>query len=121
MSHESITSPAKLAALCSRLASVDRIGIDTEFVSEDTFRPELCLVQVATRDGLAVIDPYQGKGIGAALMRHLAAIARGAGLRELVAEVLPENAPMLKVFEKSGFRMTTKREPRVVHVALRLS
>jgi ribonuclease D len=59
MPHESITSPAKLAALCSRLASADRIGIDTEFVSEDTFRPELCLVQVATRDELAVIDPYK--------------------------------------------------------------
>jgi ribonuclease D len=59
MSHESITSPAKLTALCSRLATADRIGIDTEFVSEDTFRPELCLVQVATRDELAVIDPYK--------------------------------------------------------------
>lgn len=57
--HETITSPANLTALCSRLASADRIGIDTEFVSEDTFRPELCLVQVATRDELAVIDPYK--------------------------------------------------------------
>jgi ribonuclease D len=59
MPHESITSPAKLDALCSRLAKADRIGIDTEFVSEDTFRPELCLIQVATRDELAVIDPYK--------------------------------------------------------------
>jgi ribonuclease D len=59
MSYESITSPAKLAALCERLAAADRIGIDTEFVSEDTFRPELCLVQVATSDELAVIDPYK--------------------------------------------------------------
>jgi ribonuclease D len=41
------------------LARADRIGIDTEFVSEDTFRPELCLVQVAMADGLAVIDPYR--------------------------------------------------------------
>lgn len=59
MSHESINSPAKLAALCSRLASADRIGIDTEFVSEDTYRPELCLVQVAVGDELAVVDPYK--------------------------------------------------------------
>ena len=35
------------------------IGIDTEFVSEDTFRPELCLVQVVTQEDLAVIDPYR--------------------------------------------------------------
>lgn len=33
--------------------------MDTEFVSEDTFRPELCLIQVATEDQLAVIDPYE--------------------------------------------------------------
>lgn len=59
MPHENITSPAKLAELCGRLARADRIGIDTEFVSEDTFRPELCLVQVATQDELAVIDPYR--------------------------------------------------------------
>jgi ribonuclease D len=33
------------------------IGIDTEFVSEDTFHPHLCLVQVATADTLVAIDP----------------------------------------------------------------
>ena len=50
----------------------------------------------------AVIDEFQGQGIGAALMRHLATIARAAGVKELVAEVLPDNIPMLKVFQKSG-------------------
>jgi ribonuclease D len=59
VSHETITSNAQLADFCKRLARADRIGIDTEFVSEDTFRPELCLVQVATADDLAVIDPYR--------------------------------------------------------------
>jgi ribonuclease D len=59
VSHETINSPAQLADLCRRLARADRIGIDTEFVSEDTFRPELCLVQVVTKDDLAVIDPYK--------------------------------------------------------------
>jgi RimJ/RimL family protein N-acetyltransferase len=69
----------------------------------------------------AVVDQHQGHGIGAALMRHLAAIAREAGLRELIAEVLPENIPMLKVLERSGLPFSTTREPGVVHVALRLS
>jgi GNAT superfamily N-acetyltransferase len=68
-----------------------------------------------------VVDQYQGQGIGAALMRHLAAIARSAGLQELIAEVLPENVPMLKVFEKSGLPMTTIDEHEVVQVTLRLS
>ena len=59
VTHQTITSPAQLAAFCDELAQADRIGMDTEFVSEDTFRPELCLVQVATKDLLAVIDPYR--------------------------------------------------------------
>jgi GNAT superfamily N-acetyltransferase len=44
----------------------------------------------------AVVDEYQRQGIGSALMRHLAALARDAGLKELIAEVLPNNIPMLK-------------------------
>lgn len=68
----------------------------------------------------AVVDEYQGQGIGAALMRHLAAIAVSAGLKELIAEVLPDNMPMLKVFEKSGFPRSVKHEAQVVHVSLAL-
>jgi GNAT superfamily N-acetyltransferase len=68
----------------------------------------------------AVVDQYQGRGIGAALMHHLAAIARANGLKELIADVLPENLRMLKVFEKSGLRLSTKREPGVMHVSVRL-
>src|SRR6516164_5301256 len=37
-----------------------------------------------------VVDQHQGQGIGAALMRHLIAIARKAGIKELIAQVLPE-------------------------------
>jgi RimJ/RimL family protein N-acetyltransferase len=68
----------------------------------------------------AVIDEYQGQGIGAALLRHLIALARAAGLRELIAEVLPDNRPMLKVFEKCGLPMTLTRQDGIVHVTLRL-
>ena len=68
----------------------------------------------------AVIDQYQGQGIGAALLRHLAGIARDAGLRELIADVLPENHAMLKVFARSGFPLRTTREFDVVHVTLML-
>ena len=67
-----------------------------------------------------VIDTYQGQGLGAALMKHLAGIARSGGIKKFIAEVLPENIAMLKVFEKSGFDVTTEREPRVVHVSLQL-
>ena len=69
----------------------------------------------------AVIDAYQAQGIGTKLLQHLIAIAREAGLRELTADVLPENTPMLAVFERSGFPCSRKREPRVVHVTLHLA
>ena len=61
----------------------------------------------------AVIDAYQGQGIGGALMRHLAVIAREAGLKKLTAEVLPDNISMLKTFEKSGLDLNVEREAQV--------
>jgi RimJ/RimL family protein N-acetyltransferase len=67
-----------------------------------------------------VVDQYQGRGLGTVLLRHLAAIAGGAGIHEFVAEVLPDNTPMLERFEHSGFPLTSRREPSVVHVTLRL-
>jgi len=67
-----------------------------------------------------VIDTWQGRGIGSLLMRHLIKIANVAGLKELTAEVLPENAAMLKVFGKFGFRPGTHRDPQTIHLALRL-
>ena len=67
-----------------------------------------------------VVDAYQGQGIGTILMRHLAVLARNAGLKELVAEVLPENTAMLKLFKKFGFRTDAKGSPQVVHLTLQL-
>jgi RimJ/RimL family protein N-acetyltransferase len=69
----------------------------------------------------AIVDSYQGLGIGSALIRHLATLGREAGLREFTAEVLSENVPMLNVFERSGLTMNTRREGPVVHVTLRYS
>ena len=69
----------------------------------------------------AVDDAHQGQGIGALLMKHLAVIARQSGLKELFAEVLPNNMAMLKVFEKSGLGVSTKREQSVVHVTIKIS
>ena len=60
----------------------------------------------------AVVDQYQGMGIGTTLMRHLVTIARQAGLSTLTAEVLASNSQMLKVFQKSGLRLRTRREFR---------
>src|SRR6185295_13646058 len=66
----------------------------------------------------AVVDEYQGQGIGAVLLRHLTVLARAAGLKKFTAEVLPDNTPMLKVFEKSGLKFSSKRSADGVYAVL---
>lgn len=68
-----------------------------------------------------VVDGWQGRGLGSILMRHLIQIASAAGLQELTAEILPENAAMLKVFGKFGFKRAPRRDPQTVHLALKLA
>ena len=80
------------------------------------------VVRPATAEvAFAVIDEYQGQGIGAALMRHLTLLARNAGISELIAEVLPENTAMLKVFQKSGLGLQTKHRAGIVDVTLNVT
>jgi len=69
----------------------------------------------------AVDNAHQGLGIASVLMRHLVRIADAGGVRQLIAEVLPDNAPMLKVFERCGLAMTVRRAPDVLHIVLDLS
>ena len=66
-----------------------------------------------------MVDDYQHHGLGAVLMRHVAAIARDAGVKELFAEVLSDNASMLAVFEHSGLITATRREGTTIHVSMR--
>ena len=54
---ELITTDDALADLIAHLRASGRFAFDTEFVSESTFEPILCLIQVATRDRLAAVDP----------------------------------------------------------------
>lgn len=67
-----------------------------------------------------VIDAWQGRGIGSILMGHLVKLAGAAGLKELTAEVLAENAAMLKVFAKFGFKSGSRHDPQAIHLILNL-
>ena len=53
-----IQSDTKLNEYIQRHCDCKIIGFDTEFVSEDTYRPELCLIQVNADRDIALIDPY---------------------------------------------------------------
>ncbi len=114
---------------------------ETDFYVNVDFVTHVALVAVVDEDGnetvigagryivaepgkaemaFAIIDDYQGQGIGTALLRHLVSIARKAGLQQLVAEVLAENAPMLTLFRKCGFTFKKSGGAGVVHAVLEL-
>ncbi|ANK71971.1 MULTISPECIES: ribonuclease D [Ensifer] len=57
-----IETTADLEAACQQLALSNYITIDTEFLRETTFWPELCLIQMASPDLAVIVDPM-AKGI----------------------------------------------------------
>lgn len=68
-----------------------------------------------------VEEDFAGLGIAGRLLKHLTAIARAKGVARFVAEVLRQNASMLRVFDRSGLPMTLTREDDTIHVTLSLT
>ena len=54
---EYIDNSEKLHDLITRLQTAEWIALDTEFIREKTYYPRLCLIQIASKDLLACIDP----------------------------------------------------------------
>ncbi len=57
-----ITTTDSLAKFCKQAESAPFIALDTEFMRERTFYSQLCLIQMATPDDEAILDPL-AKGI----------------------------------------------------------
>jgi ribonuclease D len=70
-----ITETAALAALCERLRTETFVTVDTEFMRERTYWPELCVVQLAGTQDVAVVDA-QAPGLDLAPLGALLADAR---------------------------------------------
>ena len=83
--HPLITDSATLANLCTRLAQADFVCVDTEFMRENTFWPELCLIQIADVNEAAAIDP----------------MAPGLDMTPLL-DLMTKNEDVLKVFHAGG-------------------
>ncbi|WP_374293948.1 ribonuclease D [Sphingomonas sp.] len=83
--HPLITDSATLANLCTRLADTDFVTVDTEFMRESTYWPELCLIQIADTNEAAAIDP----------------MAPGLDMTPLL-DLLVNNEDVLKVFHAGG-------------------
>ncbi|WP_294280942.1 ribonuclease D [uncultured Sphingomonas sp.] len=83
--HPLITDSATLANLCARLSQADYVMVDTEFMRESTYWPELCLIQIADTEEAAAIDPK----------------APGLDMTPLL-DLLVNNDDVLKVFHAGG-------------------
>lgn len=83
--HPLITTSDSLADLCARLAKADFVAVDTEFMRENTFWPELCLIQISDGNEAAAIDPK----------------ATDIDLSPLL-DLLVNNEEVLKVFHAGG-------------------
>lgn len=83
--HDLITTTDALADLCQRLSQSEFVAVDTEFMRENTYWPELCLVQIANTEEAAAIDP----------------LAPGIDLAPLL-DLMCNNEDVLKVFHAGG-------------------
>jgi acyl-CoA synthetase (NDP forming)/RimJ/RimL family protein N-acetyltransferase len=61
-------------------------------------------------------DAHQGRGLGSVLLEHLAAAARERGIARFVAEVLAQNARMVRVFLDAGYEPRREYEDGVIHL-----
>src|ERR1700685_4552658 len=67
-----ITTTAELDALCTRLRGEKFVTVDTEFMRERTYFPDLCVVQLGGEHEVAVIDA-EADGIDLAPLGELLA------------------------------------------------
>lgn len=67
-----------------------------------------------------IADSHQGRGLGSALLEHIAAAAREVGVKHFAAEVLPQNGKMLAVFREAGYETTQHVDDGIVTVSIDL-
>ncbi|MEV7508166.1 GNAT family N-acetyltransferase [Streptomyces sp. NPDC091201] len=89
----------------------DRIGPDGRPASAPADAAEVAFL---------VQDAHQGRGVASALLEHIGAVARERGIRRFVAEVLPANSKMIKVFTDAGYEQKRSFEDGSVHLSLGL-
>ena len=75
----------------------------------------------AAEVAFTIEDAYQGRGLGSVFLEHIAAAARERGLSRFVAEVLPANRKMLRVFEEAGYVFASAVDDGVAHLTFELA
>lgn len=59
-----IKRQAQIEEICRQCRTEGRFAFDTEFVMEDRFEPEVCLIQIATEAAVVIIDPFLHLDLG---------------------------------------------------------
>ena len=95
-----------------RVAFVALLGDDIIAVGRYERLKESDSAEVA----FVVEDAHQGRGLGSILLEHLAAAARERGLARFEAEVLAENAQMVRVFRDAGYQVSREFDEGVLHL-----
>ncbi|HYO85367.1 MAG TPA: GNAT family N-acetyltransferase [Dermatophilaceae bacterium] len=67
-----------------------------------------------------IADNFHGKGVGSVLLEHLAAIGREGGISRFVADVLPQNHKMMKVFADVGYEIKHHFDDGVISVSFQI-
>ncbi|WP_338040190.1 ribonuclease D [Methylocucumis oryzae] len=52
-----VNTPEQLTQLCQQIRKVSWLALDTEFLREKTYYPKFCLLQLATPEWVACVDP----------------------------------------------------------------
>lgn len=60
MAFQQLTTTDELADLCARARTAGRVALDTEFLWERTYAPQLCLAQLNVEGTIAIADPLEG-------------------------------------------------------------
>lgn len=63
MPHRLITNQDQFEEFCEHIRQAGAVAFDTEFLSEFTYRPELCLLQFATIERSVAVDPFEVKDL----------------------------------------------------------
>jgi acetyltransferase len=67
---------------------------------------------------ILISDEYQHQGLGTELLSRLVAIGRREGVKRIIADILPDNAAMIRVSEQVGFTCRYSAEDGVVKAEL---
>lgn len=98
-----------LVGVAGPVEALQIVAIGRYFLQKDGKEADLAFI---------VRDDFQRQGLGSYLFDQLVEIGKSRGVKTFCADVLTENAGMLKIFKRSNLNVETENEDGVVHVTM---